>query len=211
MNVHDHSSPAIIRWARSAALTAGILATLSMVGVLLGEVALGEDFMGSTSAQLLGWGSFAASAALVLGIAGIGAASGRVLSPAMTGAWAVLMLGTVAAAGGAATLALVVPTLAERLPELATNPPASVPATFILSGLVMGVAGVVLGLGLRRAVPELPRWTVTVFVVGSVVAIVPLPSRYFLLAFGVAAVLTRLPAHAGTASARGPREVSGVV
>jgi hypothetical protein len=129
----------------------------------------------------------------------------------MTHAWAVLLLATVAAAGGAATLALVVPTVAERLPELATNPPASVPATFIISGLVMGVTGVVLGLGLRRVAPELPRWTVNLFIVGSVVAIVPLPSRYFLLAFGVAAVLSHLPGHTEASSAQEPRQVTGVV
>lgn len=211
MKVHDEASAEILRWTRSAALAGGIVATVSMVGVLVGEFGMGEDFMGSAPAQLLGWATFAAAGALVLGIAGIGAAGARSLSAAMTGAWAVLLLATVAATGGAATLALVVPTIAERLPELAADPPASVPATFIISGLVMGVAGVALGLGLRRAAPELPRWTVNLFIVGSVVAIVPLPSRYFLLAFGVAAVLTHLPVRASVPSAQEAREVSRVV
>lgn len=210
MKVHDEVSADLIRWTRSAALIAGILATVSLVGVLVGEIGMGEDFLGSAPAQLLGWGGFAAAGALVLGIAGLGVAGARLLSSVMAGAWAVLLLATVAATGGAATLALVVPTVAERLPELAADPPASVPATFIISGLVMGVAGVALGLGLRRAAPELPRWTVNLFIVGSVVASVPLPSRYFLLAFGVAAVLAHLPVRAGVPSARESREVSGV-
>jgi hypothetical protein len=173
-------------------LAGGVLATLSMVGVIVGEIAQGEDFMGSVTAQLLGWGGFAAACALVLGVAGLGVALAPVLTRGLSRVWAVLMLATATATGAAATLALVVPALADQAPDLATDPPAAVPATFILSGLVMGVSGVLLGLGLRRAVPDLPRWTVNVFVVGSVVAILPLPSRYFLLAFGVAAVLAQL-------------------
>lgn len=211
MNVHDQAAPEILRLTRSAALAGGVLATVSMVGVLTGEILLGEDFMGSTAAQLIGWATFAAVGALTLGIAGIGVALTSVLSAAMTRVWGVLLLATAGATGGAATLALVVPTVAERLPGLAADPPAAVPATFIISGLVMGVSGVVLGIGLRRAVPELPRWTVNLFVIGSVVAIMPLPSRYFLFAFGVAAVLAHLPGRTDTASTHDLDQASAVV
>jgi hypothetical protein len=183
----------IVRWARAGALASGALGTVSMVGVLAGEVLQGEDFMGSSAAQALGWASFAAACALVLGVAGLGLVLGPALTRGMSRAWGVLLLATAAATGAAATLALVVPALVDRAPELATEPPAAVPATFILSGLAMGVSGVVLGLGLRRARPGLPRWVVNLFVVGSVVAIVPLPSRFFLLALGVAAVLAQVP------------------
>lgn len=210
MDMHDEAKPQVIRWARSAALAAGVLATLSLVGVLVGETVLGEDFLGSVPAHLLGWASFAAAVALVLGIAGIGVSLVSVGSSTMAHAWAVLMLATVTATGAAATLALVVPAVAARFPELAADPPAAVPATFLLSGLVMGVAGVVLGVRLRRAVPELPRRTANLFIVGSVVALVPLPSRYFLLAFGVAAVLAHLPVRP-EASAPDSRHVSGAV
>lgn len=181
-----------LRWARAGALTSGVLATLSMVGVLAGEVLQGEDFMASAAAQGLGWAGFVAACALALAVAGLGLVLRNVLTPGMVRAWGVLVLATAATAGAAATLALVVPTLADQAPDLATEPPAAVPATFILSGLVMGVSGVVLGVALRRAVPALPRWVVNLFVVGSVVAILPLPSRFFLLALGVAAVLGQL-------------------
>jgi hypothetical protein len=192
MNSTSGRAPETVRWAEAGALTGGVLATLSMVGVVAGEIVQGEDFMGSVTAQLLGWGGFAAACALVLGVAGLGVALAPVLSPWLSRVWVMLMLATATTTGAAATLALVVPALADRAPALATDPPAAVPATFILSGLAMGVSGVFLGLGLRRAVPALPRWTVNLFVVGAVVSILPLPSRFFLLSFGVAMVLARV-------------------
>lgn len=175
--------------ARAGALAAGVLATVSLVGVLAGEIGQGTDFMGTAAAELMGWTGFAAACALLLGIAGLGPA---LTSSGQRSAWAVLLVATGAMTGGTATLALVVPAIVDVAPDLATDPPVGVPATFILSGLVMGVSAIVLAVGLRRTVPELPRWAYTLLVVGAVVTIVPLPSRFFLLAFGIAAVLGHL-------------------
>lgn len=177
------------RIAGHAAVVAAGLATIGMVGALAGEIVVGADFMGTPAAQLLGWCSFAAACALVLGVAGLG---GRLATARERASWAVLLLGTAATTGAAATLALVVPALTDRAPDLANNPPAAVPVTFIVSGLVMGVSGIVLALGLRASIPTLPRAAFLLTVVGSVVAILPLPSRFFLLAFGVATVLRHL-------------------
>lgn len=177
--------------AAQAAMVAAGLATVSLVGVIVGEVVVGTDFMSSTAAQLLGWGGFAAACALVLGIAGLG---DRLAAGVQQAWWAVLLLGTAATTGAAATLALVVPTLADRAPEIATDPPAAVPATFVISGLVMGVSGIALALRLRTDLPALPRAVFLLLVVGSVVAILPLPSRFFLLAAGVAVLLRHLAA-----------------
>lgn len=177
--------------AAQAAMVAAGLATVSLVGVIVGEVVVGTDFMSSTAAQLLGWGGFAAACALVLGIAGLG---DRLAAGVQQAWWAVLLLGTAATTGAAATLALVVPTLADRAPEIATDPPAAVPATFVISGLVMGVSGIALALRLRTDLPALPRAAFLLLVVGSVVAILPLPSRFFLLAAGVAVLLRHLAA-----------------
>lgn len=190
--MRDDAGADVVRLCRLAAGTAGVLATLSLVGVVAGEVSQGTDFMGSVAAELIGWTTFIAACALVVGVAGLGLAPA--LSRAMARVWAVLLLATAVTVGAASTLALVVPTLAERAPEIAADPPAAVPATFVISGLVMGVTGIVLGLGIRRALPDVPRWAVNLFLVGSVVAIVPLPSRYFLFAFGIAALLAHLDA-----------------
>ena len=172
--------------ARAAATAGGVLGAISLVGVLTGEIVQGTEFMGSPAAQLLGWSSFAAACALLLGLVGLGAVAA---SAGQRSAFAVLVLATGAMTGGTATLALVVPAIVDVAPELATDPPVAVPATFIVSGLLMGVSAIVLAVGLRRANPRLPRWTSTLLMVGAVVTIVPLPSRFFLLAFGVAAVL----------------------
>jgi formate-dependent nitrite reductase membrane component NrfD len=69
-----------------------------------------------------------------------------------------------------------------------------VPAIFIISGVVMGVSGILLALRVRASNPSLPRSVFLLLVVGSVVAILPLPSRFFLLAFGVSALLRHFDA-----------------
>jgi hypothetical protein len=174
-----------------AATAAGALATVGMAGAIIGEVVVGTDFMETTSAQLLGWCSFAAACLMVVGVAGLG---NRPRSAKEQIWWALLLLGTAATTGAAATLALVVPALADRAPELASNPPVAVPATFIISGVVMGVSGILLALRVRASNPTLSRSVFLLLVVGSVVAILPLPSRFFLLAFGVAALLRHFDA-----------------
>lgn len=192
------------RLASRAAATGGALGAVTAVGAIVGEVVAGAEFMGSTSAEALGWTSFLAACALVLGVAG--------LVPVVTTqgqrlAWAALMVGTAATTGATATLALVVPALTDRAPDLASNPPAAVPATFILSSMVMGVSGIALALGLRKVLPALPRPAFLLLVIGSVVAITPLPSRFFLLAFGVAAVLAHVATGAAATRSQGPSTV----
>ena len=189
-----------VRVARNAALAGGVLALGSLVAVLGGEIANGEDFMGSTTAVVAGWAGFAAAGLLVLGLVGVVVRHAGQLGRGGRAALWVLLLATTVMVGASSTLAVVVPTLVERAPDIADNPPAAVPATFILSGLVMGVAGVVLGAALRR-VGTAPGWVTTFFIVASVVTIVPLPSRFFLLAFAVAALLT-VPASAKASAGR---------
>lgn len=166
-----------------------MVALVSLVLVLGGEVARGADFMGSPPAVLGGWLSFVAAALLMVGVSGLAVRFTAGLSAAGVAGLAVLSFATAMTVGAASTLALVVPTLADKAPSIAADPPAAVPATFILSGLAMGVSGIVLAVALRRAAPWLPRWSTALLIVGSVVTIVPLPSRYFLLAFAVAALL----------------------
>lgn len=183
------STSRFVRLARNAALLGGGAAFISLAMVLGGETARGEAFMGSSLAVLAGWLSFVAACLLVLGLAGLAVRFVPVLSGSGTIALAVLVVATAVTAGAASTLALVVPTLVERAPAIAHDPPAAVPASFIFSGLVMGVCGIVLAVALRRALPDLPGWAAPLLIIASVVTIVPLPSRYFLLAFSVAALL----------------------
>lgn len=200
----SQSSPhRFVSLCRIAALAGGVLALLSVVLVLGGEVARGEDFMGSATAVAAGWLSFLGAALLVVGLCGLAVRYAGQLSRSGASALAVLVLATAVTVGAAATLALVVPVLVDQLPAIVSDPPAVIPATFIGSGLVMGISGIVLALSLRGgAGGGLRPWTTTLFIVASVVAMVPLPSRFFLLSFAVAVLLgTRTPA---TVDAPGP-------
>lgn len=182
----DHPQTGLTGITRHAAFTAGALGLVALVIVLGGEATQGTDFMGSGLAEVTGWIAFTSACLLVLGIAGLAARYGDHLTATGRAALSVLTVATAATVGATATLALVVPALVERAPDIADNPPASVPAVFILSGLAMGAGGLVLARDLRGAVS---RGTMTLLVVASVVAMVPLPSRFFLLAFAVAVLL----------------------
>lgn len=201
MNDERREDAPIVTVGRRAGVLGGVLGLSSLVTVLAGEVARGADFMGSSVAVLAGWAGFASVCLLALALVALAVRYGPRLSAAGSWALALLVVATAVTAGAASTLALVVPTLAERAPAIANDPPAAVPATFILSGLAMGLSGLVLMVALRRAVPALPQWVAVLGMVASVVAMAPLPSRSFLLSFAVAAVLVARRVGASTTEA----------
>ena len=167
-----------------AAVAGGVLGLASLVTVLVGEVTKGTGFMDTTAAALAGWAGFLAASLMVVGLLGVAARHAAALSA--TGRVALLVLGfaTAVTVGASSTLALVVPSLVDRVPGLVTDPPAAVPPTFIISGLVMGICAVVLSVGLRRS-GAISRGVARFLVVAAVLTMVPLPSRFFLLAFAL--------------------------
>jgi hypothetical protein len=198
------STETFVRAAGRASLAGGVLGLASLAAVLGGETTLGMDgFAGSGLAVAAGWAGFVAAGLLVVGLLGVAVRFAGDLSAAGRTALLVLGFATAVTVGAASTMALVVPTLADRAPELIENPPTAIPPTFIFSGLVMGICGLVVMTGLRRA-GLVSRGVGWLLGVGSVVAILPLPSRFFLLAFAVGVV-----ALASTGRATAPAGAGG--
>ena len=176
-----------------AALAGGIVGLASLVAVVVGETTMGMDgFADSAWVAIAGWAGFVAAALLVVGLLGLAVRYAGELGGSGTVALGVLGFATALTVGASSTMALIVPTLADRAPALIENPPTAVPPTFILSGLVMGVCGLVLMTNLRRR-GAISRGTGWLLGVASVVAILPLPSRFFLLALAVGVLVTARP------------------
>lgn len=97
------------------------------------------------------------------------------------------LLGTALAVGAAWSYVFVVPYLSANAPELADSSTGSVLVGFVLSYLLMGLGWLLLAVvWLRRGVYR--RWAVVFLAVGSVVTIVPMPSRTLLLCVAVVCV-----------------------
>lgn len=170
-----------------AAVAGGVLGVASMVAVFVIEARSTDQMMTGSGATFAGWASFVAASLLAVGLLGVAVRFAGVLSTAGRVALGVLGFATAITVGAASTLALVVPTLVDRVPDLMTDPPAVIPATFIGSGLVSGIAALVLAGALRKAGHR--GLGLTLLFAGAVVTIVPLPSRFFLLALAVGVLL----------------------
>lgn len=165
----------------------GVLATIALITVLVIEALATDGRMSAAGATAAGWASFLAAAFLIVGLLGLTVRYVGILPT--IGRTALLALGfaTAITIGATSTLALVVPTLLGRMPDLVDNPPPAIPLTFIISGLISGICAIILAVSLRRAGV---RGTGTnLLFLAAVLTMVPLPSRFFMLSIAVGVLL----------------------
>lgn len=185
--MNEHGLNNFIRQSGWAATLGGVLATSSLVTVLVIEALATDGRMSATGATAAGWASFLAAAFLAVGLLGMAVRYVGILPTIGRAALLVLGFATAITVGAMSTLALVVPHMLDRMPDLVDNPPAAIPPTFIISGLISGICAIVLAVTLRRTGV---RGTGTnLLFVGAVLTMVPLPSRFFMLSLAVGVLL----------------------
>jgi len=106
------------------------------------------------------------------------------------------MVGTLLGVGGAWSMVFVLPGLAamDAGQEIASSGIPLVQAGFIASFIVLAVGWLLTAVSLLRS-RAVPRWTAILLLVGAVICIVPLPSRFFLIAIAVSVIEARTLRH----------------
>lgn len=110
--------------------------------------------------------------------------------------------GTVLAAGGAWTQLVLLPVLAVEAPQVADGGAGLLTAGYVVSFLLCGLGWLAVGLRLRGDA-ELSPGRVRLLLVGAVLLLAPLPTRWFLLAVAVS-LLAAEPARAPQPADRVP-------
>ena len=180
---------ALARITRLAAPAGSIAAALALAALVLFGVVVGSG----TISQAAGSAAFYAPTLAALGslIALIIALvslfvrqSGELGTLGVVGFLAALV-GTVLGAGGYWTYVFVVPYVASQAPTLADQSSGSLLVGFVVSFLLMGVGWLLFAVATLRT-RVYPRWAVLLLMAGSVVTIVPMPSRTLVLSVAVA-------------------------
>jgi len=99
------------------------------------------------------------------------------------------MVGILLGIGGAWSMVFVLPGLAamDAGREIAASGIPLVQAGFIASFIVLAIGWLLTAVSLVRS-RAVPRWTAVLLLVGAVICIVPLPSRFFLIAIAVTVI-----------------------
>jgi hypothetical protein len=175
----------LARMAAPAGLTAAVLSVAALVLFItvvgsgtISEAAVSPAFYAPTLASL---GSIIAL--LVALVALFVRESGELGMGGLT-AFLAALVGTVLGAGGYWSYVFVVPYLAENAPGLADQSSGAVLVGFVVSYLLMGLGWLAFAVATLRT-RIFPRWAVVFLMVGSVVTIVPMPSRTLLLSVAV--------------------------
>jgi hypothetical protein len=172
---------------RPLALAAGP-AAVGALALFFAALAVHGDDVRALSRGALGVGANAlALLSLLLLLVGLARLATRpVLHEDGLGAVLIAATGTVLVAGGAWAQLVLLPVLAVEAPDVAEGGATLLTAGYITSFLVFGVGWLLVGLRLRKdGVPS------GLLMAGAVLAIAPLPTRWFLLAVAVSVLAVR--------------------
>lgn len=175
-----------VRWTGPVCIAAGLIAvaTLVLFVVVVGsgtisDAATSPSFYAPTVAAL------SSTVLLLVGLIGLFIRQAGELKTLGLVGFVIGVVGTALAAGGQWTYVFVLPSLAEKAPDIADTSSGSVVAGFMLSYTTMAIGWLLFGIATLRT-RVFPRWTVVLLIVGAIVTLLPLPSRTLLLGIAVA-------------------------
>jgi hypothetical protein len=171
---------------RPAALAAGPVAVAALV-LFFAALAVHGDDVGAITRNPLGIGAnVLALLSLLLLLVGLVRLAARPALADAAGTGAVLLAGagTVLAAGGAWAQLVTLPVFAVQAPQVANEGATPITAAYVGSFLVAGLGWLLVAVLLRRD-DRMTRARTALLVAGAVLLVLPLPTRWFLLAIAV--------------------------
>ncbi|MBA2445278.1 MAG: hypothetical protein H0V49_08105 [Nocardioidaceae bacterium] len=197
---------ALTRLARLAAPAGFVAAVLAVAALILFIVVVGSGTIsaaaGSAAFYAPTLASFGSIIALLVALVALFVRQSGELGQFGIVAFLVALVGTVCGAGAYWSYVFVLPYLAEQAPNLADQSSGSVLVGFVVSFLIMGLGWLLFAAATLRT-HVFPRWTVMLLMIGSVVAIVPIPARTLLLSVAVACLGYFASRHATTTELAG--------
>lgn len=177
----------LIQVGRVPGLLAGPLAVASVALVIASEITAGgsiEAMEGSMTGLLGGVLGLAGGIALLVGLIAVCLRHHDLLEGLGLAGFLVAVAGAAMSVGGLWSQVFVVPYLIAEAPDLLTQSPPPVLFGYVLSYGLLGVGALLLSIAALRS-RAFPRWTSILAIVGAVLCLAPLPSRYFLFAIAV--------------------------
>lgn len=183
-----------IQWARPLGLLAGPLAIASVALVIASEISSGgsvEAMEGSVTGLLGGVLGLIGAIALLIGLIAVYLHQHDRLGELGLFGFLLSLTGAAMSVGGVWSQVFVVPHLIAEAPELLEQGAGPILAGYVLSYSLLGVGAFLFSIATLRG-RAFPRWTAILGIIGAVVCLAPLPSRYFLFAIAVTAWTVRL-------------------
>lgn len=189
---------AFTRPGRLIGTLAGPLAVASVALVIASEISSGgsiEAMEGSVTGLLGGVLGLLGAIALLIGLVAVYLYQHDRLGGLGNVGVFVALTGAAMSVGGVWTQVFVTPFLIAEAPELLEQSPGPVLAGYVLSYTLLGLGALLFSIATLHA-RAFPRWTCVLAIVGAVVCLAPLPSRYFLFAIAISAWSAYIPTQA---------------